>query len=134
MLPAQLNPAMRGGELQYVPTRQSPDLMVLETRVTDLSEGKSEVIVSSSAETSLILQLYRPDLEEWQEYQLAPLSNTGIACPQCGGKFKFSFNDGVEQSEIAVEPPSLLRIYPDSDDTRWKWDVLKLQATSSGTE
>jgi hypothetical protein len=71
MLPPQLNPAMRGGELQYVPTRQSPDLMVLETRaITDLSEGKSDVIVSSRAETSLILQLYRPDLEGWQEYQL----------------------------------------------------------------
>jgi hypothetical protein len=109
--------------------------MVLETRaITDLSEGKSDVIVSSRAETSLILQLYRPDLKGWQEYQLAPLSNTTIVCDQCCDAFRFSFNDGVEQSEIVVEPPSLLRIYSDSGDKRWKWDVLKLQAASRGAE
>ncbi len=132
MLPDSATRAMRGGELTYKQPAQPPDLASLETRaISDLSEGKSDVVVSSRADTTLILQLYRPDQGAWQEYRLAPLSNTAIACPDCSGKFTFAFNNGIEQSEIVLETPSLLRIYPSPSGDRWGWDILKLQAAST---
>lgn len=120
-----------GGELRRRPVVQAPDLISLEAAaISDLSNGNSDVVVSSRADVELILQLYRPDLSQWQEYELAPRSNLSISCAACDGKFKFSFNDGAEQSEIDIEAPSLLRIYPSSDGDRWEWDTFKLQAAS----
>jgi hypothetical protein len=95
---------------------QSPDLLPKDTEaINSLADGKADVVVSSRADTELVLQLFRPDQNQWQEYRLAPLSNTLISCPQCTGKLKFSFNDGVAQSNIDLKAPSFLRIYRDGN-------------------
>ena len=44
---------------------------------------------------------------------------------------KFSFNDGAQDSEINVEAPAMLRIFPDATGKRWQWDVFKLQAAAN---
>jgi hypothetical protein len=88
------------------------------------------VVVSSRANTELIVQLYRPDQTEWQEFRLPPATNTPISCSTCGGTLKLSFNDGAQDSVINVEAPAMVRIFPDATGKRWQWDVFKLQAAA----
>jgi hypothetical protein len=108
-----------------------PELSGLDTAaITLVAAGSAEVVVSSRADKELVLQLYRPDQNQWQEFRLAPAANTQIACASCGGKLKFSFNDGAQDSEIDVEAPAMLRIFPDATGKRWQWDVFKLQAAA----
>lgn len=108
-----------------------PELSGLDTAaITLVAAGSAEVVVSSRADKELVLQLYRPDQNQWQEFRLAPAANTPIACASCGGKLKFSFNDGAQDSEIDVEAPAMLRIFPDATGKRWQWDVFKLQAAA----
>lgn len=116
---------------QILMPQKSPDLSGLDSAAIEMvSTGDADVVVSSRASTELILQLYRPDQNQWQEFRLAPASNTPIACVSCGGKLKFSFNDGAQNSEVDVEAPAMLRIFPDATGTRWQWDVLKLQSAT----
>jgi hypothetical protein len=113
------------------PSANPPELSGLDTAaITLVAAGSAEVVVSSRADKELILQLYRPDQNQWQEFRLPPATNTPIACATCGGKLKFSFNDGAQDSEIDVEAPAILRIFPDATGTRWQWDVFKLQAAA----
>ena len=39
-------------------------------------------------------------------------------CEPCGGKLKFTFNNGAAQSE--------LRIFADFSGNQWRWDSFKL--------
>lgn len=113
------------------PSANPPELSGLDTAaITLVASGSAEVVVSSRADKELILQLYRPDQNQWQEFRLPPATNTPIACATCGGKLKFSFNDGAQDSEIDVEAPAMLRIFPDATGKRWQWDVFKLQAAA----
>jgi hypothetical protein len=124
LAPGPMAPAMP-------PHAQPPDLLSSDTEAIGyLAEGKADVVVSSQAATELILQLYRPDQNQWQDYRLAPLANTLITCPPCAGKLKFSFNDGTQQTDIDVEAPSVLRIFRDSSGSRWRWDSFKLEAAA----
>jgi hypothetical protein len=108
-----------------------PELSGLDTAaITLVAAGSAEVVVSSRADKELVLQLYRPDQNQWQEFRLAPAANTPIACASCGGKLKLSFNDGEQDSEIDVEAPAMLRIFSDATGKRWQWDVFKLQAAA----
>lgn len=113
------------------PPTQSPDLSGLDAAaITLVAGGGADVVVSSRAGTELILQLYRPDQNQWQEFRVPPSTNTPITCASCDGKLKFSFNDGAQDSEINVEAPAMLRIFPDTTGKRWQWDVFKLQAAA----
>jgi hypothetical protein len=109
----------------------APNLTGLDTTaISVVAAGSADVVVSSRANVELTLQLYRPDQSRWQEYRLAPLANTPIVCVACGGKLKFSFNDGAQDSEINVEAPAMLRIFPDASGKRWQWDLFRLQAAA----
>jgi hypothetical protein len=113
------------------PPTNPPDLSGLDTAaITLVASGNAEVVVSSRANTELIVQLYRPDQTEWQEFRLPPATNTPISCSTCGGKLKLSFNDGAQDSVINVEAPAMVRIFPDATGKRWQWDVFKLQAAA----
>jgi hypothetical protein len=113
------------------PPDNPPELSGLDTAaITLVASGNAEVVVSSRANTELIVQLFRPDQNEWQEFRLPPAANTPISCATCGGKLKLSFNDGAQDSEINVEAPAMVRIFPDATGKRWQWDVFKLQAAA----
>jgi hypothetical protein len=67
----------------------APDLAAQEaTAIDELRGKKADVVVLSRATAHLILQLYRPDQNQWQEYQLAPLKPTSISCQPCNGKLR----------------------------------------------
>ena len=130
-LPLGMAPSATMLPPQLISPPKPPDLSGLDTAaITLVSAGNADVVVSSRADKELILQLYRPDQNEWQEYRLAPLANTPIVCASCGGKLKLSFNDGVQDSEIDVEAPAMVRIFPDATAKRWQWDVFRLQAAA----
>ena len=129
--PQMAPPQMPVQSPYFTPPLKPPDFSGLDSAaITLVSAGSADVVVSSRADKELILQLYRPDQKQWQEYRLAPLANTPIACPSCGGKLKFSFNNGAQDSEIDVEAPAMLRIFPDATGQLWQWDVFKLQAAA----
>lgn len=110
---------------------QSLDLLPSDTQaISTLAEGKADVVISSRADAELVVQLFRPDQNQWQEYRVAPLANTPISCSQCGGKLKFSFNDGTQQSDIDIQTPAVLRIFRDPAGTRWQWDAFRLEAAA----
>jgi hypothetical protein len=96
-----------------------------------LKEKKADVVVLSKANAVLIVQLYRPDQNQWQEYRLAPLTMTSITCESCSGRLRFAFNDGVKQLEMDVEAPSVLRVFPDASTKQWRWDSFKLVVSST---
>lgn len=113
------------------PSASPPELSGLDTAaITLIASGSAEVVVSSRANTELIVQLFRPDQNEWQEFRLPPAANTPIPCATCGGKLRLSFNDGAQDSVINVEAPAMVRIFPDATGKRWQWDVFKLQAAA----
>jgi hypothetical protein len=103
----------------------------LDTAAMKLAaEGSADIVVSSHAQTDLVLQLYRPEQNQWQLLRLPPMANTPISCEACKGTLHFSFNDSVEDSQIALEAPAVLRIYADPRKARWRWESFKLQAVS----
>ena len=113
------------------PATNAPELSGLDTAaITLVASGSAEVVVSSRANTELIVQLFRPDQNQWQEFRLPPAANTPISCATCGGRLKLSFNDGAQDSVIDVEAPAMVRIFPDATGKRWQWDVFKLQAVA----
>jgi hypothetical protein len=113
------------------PPSNPTDLSGLDTAaITLIAAGSAEVVVSSRSSTELIVQLFRPDQNDWQEFRLPPSANTPIPCATCGGKLKLSFNDGAQDSVINVEAPAMVRIFPDATGKRWQWDVFKLQAAA----
>jgi hypothetical protein len=104
-----------------------PDLAALEANAIEmLRNKKADVVVLSKANTNLVLQLYRPDQNEWQEYNLVPLNLTPIICQPCNGTLRFAFSNGSRQAEMDVEVPSLLRVFPDASTNQWHWDYFKL--------
>jgi hypothetical protein len=113
----------------------APDLAAQEaTAIDELRGKKADVVVLSRATAHLILQLYRPDQNQWQEYQLAPLKPTSISCQPCNGKLRFAFSDGANQRQMEVEVPSLLRVFPDAATNQWRWDSFKLVFASAPEE
>jgi hypothetical protein len=107
-------------------------LAVLEAQaIDDLRNKKADVVVLSRASANLILQLYRPDQNQWQEYTLAALAMTSITCQACNGTLRFAFSDGARQLEMNVEVPSLLRVFPDQSGSQWRWDSFKLVFAST---
>ena len=64
---------------------------------------------SSRAGTELILQLYRPDQNQWQEFRVPPSTNTPITCASCDGKLTTARRTletlGLRGREPAPKPP-----------------------------
>jgi hypothetical protein len=120
-------PPQLGGLGSTLRVGPGPDLAAQEAKaIEELRGKKADVVVLSRANALLILQLYRPDQNQWQEYQLPPLAVTSIICQPCNGKLRFAFSDGTNQREMDVEVPSLLRVFPDTSTNQWRWDLFKL--------
>jgi hypothetical protein len=125
---------MSPGSKTYAPTMMPPgDREVLRWGMNPphmMQAPAATVLSPPDNPPELIVQLFRPDQNEWQEFRLPPAANTPISCATCGGKLKLSFNDGAQDSEINVEAPAMVRIFPDATGKRWQWDVFKLQAAA----
>jgi hypothetical protein len=127
--PNTMYPQMLPPQFRAAPP--SSDQSALEAAAIQLvKSGSAELVVSSRADKELILQLYRPDLTQWQEVRLPPFANTQISCASCAGKLKLTFNNGAQDVDIDVAAPALLRIFPDAAGQVWQWDVFKLQAAA----
>ena len=94
----------------FSPPTQSPDLSGLDAAaITLVAGGGADVVVSSRAGTELILQLYRPNQNQWQEFRVPPSTNTPITCASCDGKLTTARRTletlGLRGREPAPKPP-----------------------------
>ena len=94
----------------FSPPTQSPDLSGLDAAAITLAAGGgADVVISSRAGTELILQLYRPDQNQWQEFRVPPSTNTPITCASCDGKLTTARRTletlGLRGREPAPKPP-----------------------------